>query len=180
MPGEAPQKTPLFDWHQQHGGRMVEFGGWTMPVQYSSITDEHTAVRQRAGLFDISHMGRLRLVGPGALEWLQRTTTNDVSKLAVGQIQYSLMVNDEGGVLDDVLVYRLSEGYAMVCNASNRDKVMRQLVAHLGQLNATFVDRTPETAMIAVQGPRARDVLTQICDVNLEALGYYHTTEGHV
>ena len=122
MAGEDLLKTPLHDWHQAHKGRLVEFGGWSMPVQYTSIVEEHTAVRQRVGLFDISHMGRLKFEGPDALAWLEKVTTNHVAKLAPGQIQYSLMVDEDGGMLDDVLVYNRPDGLAMVCNASNRPK----------------------------------------------------------
>ena len=120
-------KTPLHDWHQSHGGRIVEFGGWLMPVQYSTIIEEHQAVRQRVGVFDISHMGRLTFDGPGVLAWLERVTTNHVAKLNVDQIQYSLMANAEGGLIDDILVYRHQYGYYMVCNASNRPNVLAQL-----------------------------------------------------
>ena len=107
MSAESALKTPLYDWHQAHGGRLVEFGGWSMPVQYTTIVEEHQAVRQRVGLFDISHMGRLTFDGPDALAWLERVTTNHVARLAAGQIQYSLMANGGGGLIDDILVYRL-------------------------------------------------------------------------
>src|SRR3954451_9427847 len=120
MTGESPLQTPLAPWHLAHGGRMVEFGGWSMPVQYTSIVEEHQAVRDRVGLFDISHMGRLTFHGPDAQAWLERVTTNHVPRLDENQIQYSLMTNARGGVIDDVLVYRLPVGYALVCNASNR------------------------------------------------------------
>ncbi len=126
-----------------------------MPVQYSTIVEEHNAVRQRVGLFDISHMGRLKFEGPDALAWLERVTTNHVAKLAPGQIQYSLMVDDDGGMLDDILVYRRPDGLAMVCNASNRPKVLAQLETHRGGFDAQLIDRTLDTAMIAVQGPAA-------------------------
>ena len=146
-------KTPLFDWHQSHGGRIVEFGGWLMPVQYSTIVDEHQAVRQRVGVFDISHMGRFTFDGPGVLAWLERVTTNHVAKLNLDQIQYSLMANDQGGLIDDILVYRHQYGYYLVCNASNRPAVLAQLEQHRQGAVGNFHDRTRETAMIAVQGP---------------------------
>src|SRR5512133_207275 len=120
MPGDAPLRTPLFSWHQAHGARLVEFGGWSMPVQYSTIDEEHQAVRQRVGLFDISHMGRLTFDGPGMLGWLERVTSNHVARLKENQIQYSLMPNEQGGLIDDILVYRQPYGYVVVCNASNR------------------------------------------------------------
>src|SRR6187455_1050104 len=112
-------RTPLHDWHVAHGGRMVDFAGWEMPVQYLSIVPEHNAVRKAAGLFDISHMGRLRFTGPDALPFLDSLVTNDVTKLDVGQICYALVTNEQGGILDDVLVYRLEDAYLLVVNASN-------------------------------------------------------------
>src|SRR5262245_12742532 len=123
MADAPPLQTALHDWHRGHGGRLVEFAGWSMPVQYSTIAEEHQTVRQRVGLFDIGHMGRLRFQGPDAQDLLERATTNHVARLELGQIQYSLMSRDDGGVLDDVLVYRLRDGLGMVCNASNRTKV---------------------------------------------------------
>jgi aminomethyltransferase len=172
-------RTPLCDWHQAHGGRMVEFGGWIMPVQYSTIIDEHKAVRERVGLFDISHMGRLTFDGPGILDWLQRVTTNDVSRLAVNQIQYSLMANERGGLIDDILVYRHQYGYNVVCNASNRPNVVDQFERHRLGAEGNFHDRTLGTAMIAVQGPKALETLQPLFNQPLEPVKYYHLTMGH-
>ncbi|HEU5118194.1 MAG TPA: glycine cleavage system protein T, partial [Isosphaeraceae bacterium] len=160
-----PLLTPLHDWHVKHGGRMVDFAGWSMPVQYSSIVDEHQAVRQRVGLFDISHMGRLRFDGEEARAWLNRSTTNDVSKLQPGQIQYSLMCNESGGVIDDLLVYRLpDEGYGVVCNASNRARVVDQFGRTKAGQKATLDDRTLMLAMIAIQGPQAVSVVERVVE----------------
>jgi aminomethyltransferase len=181
MPAEAPLKTALHPWHASHGGRMVEFGGWSMPVQYSTIVDEHEAVRKRVGLFDISHMGRLLFEGPDARAWLERVTTNHVARLEVDQIQYSLMVDDRGGVIDDVLVYRLPESFGLVCNASNRLNVLNQLARQRGGLNAKLEDRTLHTAMIAVQGPRALATLSKVYDGPLDSLKYYFiATKGQM
>lgn len=174
-------QTPLHAWHAAHGGRMVEFGGWSMPVQYTTITEEHQAVRTRVGLFDISHMGRLGFDGADAESWLEFATTNHVARLQPGQIQYSLMVDEHGGVLDDILVYRMSNGsLRVVCNASNRSKVVEQLRRLGGGKDATVHDVTEVTAMIAVQGPRALATVAPICDVDLPALGYYRVTEGKI
>jgi aminomethyltransferase len=173
-------KTPLSDWHQAHGGRMVEFGGWLMPVQYSTIVQEHEAVRQRVGLFDISHMGRLTFDGPGMLDWLERVTTNHVGRLALNQIQYSLMANEQGGLIDDVLVYRHQYGYYMVCNASNRPPVVAQLEQHREGAEGNFHDRTLDTAMIAVQGPAALATLQPLFNQPLDPIKYYHLTMGVV
>ena len=173
-------KTPLFDWHQAHGGRMVEFGGWLMPVQYSTIIDEHRAVRQRVGVFDISHMGRLTFDGPGMLDWIQRVTTNDAARLALNQIQYSLMANEQGGLIDDILVYRHQFGYYVVCNASNRPNVLAQLERYREGAEGNFHDRTQSTAMIAVQGPAALETLQPLFDQPLEPVRYYHLTMGQL
>src|SRR3954447_14147197 len=159
MSGESPLHTPLYDWHQAHGGRLVEFAGWSMPVQYTSIVEEHQAVRKGVGLFDISHMGRLTFNGTDAERWLEYATTNHVARLAVDQIQYSLMANGGGGLIDDILVYRLPAGYAVVCNASNRGPVVAEFERLRGSASASMLDRTLDTAMIAVQGPRALDTL---------------------
>ncbi len=179
MAGEALRKTPLHDWHHTHGGRLVEFGGWSMPVQYSTITDEHRAVRERAGLFDISHMGRLDFQGPDVAPWLDLATTNRVLRLEPGKIQYSLILDEHGGVLDDILVYRLPSGsYSVVCNASNRLKVVAQLEKLSEGFDAKLVDQTLETAMIAVQGPAALAVTQRHVDAALTDLPYYGCTSG--
>jgi aminomethyltransferase len=173
-------KTPLHGWHQSHGGRLVEFGGWSMPVQYTTISDEHTAVRERVGLFDISHMGRLTFDGPGVLGWIERATTNQVARLAELQIQYSLLATDHGGVIDDVLVYRQPYAYIVVCNASNREPVTARFEALRNNAEGNFVDRTIDTAMIAVQGPRALETLQPLFDQALEPVSYYHFTMGRL
>ncbi len=180
MPSESALKTPLYSWHQAHGGKLVEFGGWLMPVQYSSIVEEHQAVRQRVGLFDISHMGRITFDGPDALPWLEHVTTNHAAKLGENQIQYSLMANGGGGLIDDVLVYRSRYGFILVCNASNRSHVLAQLERHRGARVARLVDRTADTAMIAVQGPRAMATVQPLFSAPLGSLKYYHLTMGRV
>ncbi|WZO97762.1 glycine cleavage system aminomethyltransferase GcvT [Isosphaeraceae bacterium EP7] len=181
MTAETPLQTPLHAWHKAHGGRLVEFGGWSMPVQYTTIVDEHNAVRRHAGLFDIGHMGRLRFRGPDALAWVERLTTNHVAKLSVGQIQYSLMANEAGGLVDDVLVYSMPDGLAMVCNASNRAKVIEQFESSKQGLNAQLIDDTPTTSMIAVQGPAAVGLAQTVFQgADLEALKYYWATDGRV
>jgi aminomethyltransferase len=173
-------QTPLHDWHQTHGGRLVEFGGWSMPVQYTTIIAEHAAVRERVGLFDISHMGRLTFDGPGVLDWLERVTTNHVAKLADLQIQYSLVANETGGVIDDILVYRQPFAYLVVCNASNRERVVGQLDRLRAGAEGNFADRTLSTAMIAVQGPRALETLQPLFDQPLAPVRYYHMTMGRL
>ena len=181
MPAASdPLKTSLHGWHATHGGRLVEFGGWSMPVQYGSIVEEHQAVRERVGLFDIGHMGRLRFHGPGAVDWLEFATTNHVAKLAPGQIQYSLMVDDLGGVIDDILVYRLMEAdeYGVVCNASNRENVVARFLELEADHDAGLQDMTLETAMIAIQGPLAAGLVGRVARSNLSDLKYYHHAGG--
>lgn len=166
----AMLKTPLHDWHVAHGGRMVDFAGWAMPVQYSTIVGEHQNVRRAAGLFDISHMGRLRLTGPDAVPLVERLVTCRVAALAPSQVRYGLLTNESGGVLDDILVYRLGpQDLLLVVNASNREKAVRWTESQLGNANVTLRDETFETAMIALQGPGAAAMLAK----QFTGLGYY-------
>ena len=123
-------RTPLFQWHAAHGGRIVEFGGWEMPVQYTTIIDEHTAVRTSAGMFDVSHMGRLSFGGPDAHDLIQHVWTNNAATMKDMQVRYGLVCNEQGGIRDDVLVYRWPYGWAMVVNASNREKIVSWLNQH--------------------------------------------------
>lgn len=155
-------QTPFHEWHAANGGRMVEFGGWRMPVQYSTIVEEHNVVRNAAGLFDISHMGRLRFSGEDACSFLDYILTNDVSKLTIGQVRYSLVCNENGGVVDDVLVYRLPDCYMLVVNASNRTKIVDWIGQHLSKFTVDFEDQTFSHAMIAVQGPKAVEILATL------------------
>jgi aminomethyltransferase len=166
-------RTPLYDWHVAHGGRMVDFAGWDMPVQYSTILEEHNAVRTSAGLFDISHMGRLSFAGPDALALLQQVFTNDVAAMKDFQVRYGLVCNERGGIRDDVLVYRWPYGYAMVVNASNREKIVGWLAEHKDGRNVEVTDSTLATCMIAVQGPRAVELCRGLTEADASALPYY-------
>lgn len=172
--------TPLYGWHTSHGGRMVDFAGWEMPIQYTSIIEEHHAVRQRAGLFDISHMGRLKFTGPGACGLLDRILTNDVARLDVGQVRYSLVCNEAGGILDDVLVYRFDDCYRLVVNASNREKIVDWIKGHFDDADAAMTDETFETCMVAVQGPRALSLLGPLTPIDVDSLGYFTATLSSV
>jgi aminomethyltransferase len=171
-----PARTPLYDWHASHGGRMVEFAGWSMPVQYTTITEEHNTVRTAAGLFDISHMGRLSFAGPDALDLIQSVYTNNAATMKEGQARYGLVTNDNGGVRDDVLVYRWPYGWAMVVNASNRSKIVDWLARHTGSRQVEISDKTLDTAMVAVQGPKAPEICRSLTEAEPGALAYYHAT----
>lgn len=172
--------TPCHAWHVSHHGRMVDFAGWDMPVQYSSIVAEHTAVRTAAGLFDIAHMGRLKFTGPDAVPFLDRLVTNDVAGLAVGQIRYALVTNDSGGILDDVLVYRFADFHLLVVNASNRLKILAWIEQHRAKFDVTVEDLTQSHAMLALQGPKALGLIQPLVDVEVGALKYYHGAPARV
>ena len=155
---------------------MVDFGGWEMPQQYTSIRDEHFAVRQAAGLFDVSHMGRFRITGEGTSDFVQGIVTNDVSPLVEGQAQYNLMCNDEGGIVDDLVVYRSEDGFMAVVNASNREKDLEWMRAHAPQ-GVTIDDRTFELGLIAFQGPQAERLLPS---AGLNDIPYFGFRVGEV
>ncbi|MGB9803401.1 glycine cleavage system aminomethyltransferase GcvT [Desulfofundulus sp.] len=177
---ENLMKTPLYDRHIKNGGRMVNFGGWALPVQYSSIIAEHQAVRERAGLFDVSHMGEIRISGPGALDLVQKVVTNDVSRLFPSQALYTPICNPRGGIVDDVLVYRLgAEEFLLVVNAANKNKDC----AWLGECAVEFPgvaveDISDQTAQLALQGPRAVQILAGLTSVNIASLRYYWASLG--
>jgi aminomethyltransferase len=179
-------ETPLHEWHASHGGRMVDFAGWSMPVQYSSIVAEHTATRTAAGLFDISHMGRLRFDGPGAGAFLDSVVTRRAADQQPGQVRYALATNDQGGILDDVLVYRLVDAgggayWLMVVNASNRLKILGWLSPRLAAAkDVAMLDVTDDWAMIAVQGPRAIQLLQPLVEAPIAPIKYYHATETRI
>jgi aminomethyltransferase len=162
-------RTPIYPWHASHSGRMVDFAGWSMPLQYTSIVAEHHATRTAAGLFDVSHMGRIRLAGPQAESLLDHLVTRRIATLAPGQIRYALVTNEAGGILDDVLVYHLQDRrggrpyYQLVVNANNRQKIVGWIDAHRpANADVEIVDQTLDTAMIAVQGPRAMEILRRL------------------
>ncbi|MDP9482334.1 MAG: glycine cleavage system aminomethyltransferase GcvT [Chloroflexota bacterium] len=171
--------TPLIERHRALGARLIDFAGWLMPVQYSGILEEHRAVRERAGLFDLSHMGELFVEGPQAGEALAYALVSDPPALKVGRAHYSMICAPDGGVLDDLIVYRLAEArFLVVANASNAQLVSDLLVERLEGFRAILDDRSLATALIAVQGPRAREILAPLTDVDLGALRYYAIVEG--
>jgi len=192
MSDAPPLRTPLYDWHVAHGARMVEFAGWSMPLQYTSIIEEHRTVRGAVGIADISHMGRLRFEGPGAAVFLAELLTRRVADMAEGQIRYSLMTNDDGGILDDVLVghYHNDYGqpyYVLVVNAGNRTKIVRWIDAHLPRERAEtpgheiiWTDVTRLWAMLAVQGPRSVELLQPLIDADLKTMKYYRGAQVRI
>lgn len=177
----ALKRTPLHDVHVALGAKMVPFAGYEMPVQYpSGITAEHNAVRNSAGMFDVSHMGEVIVRGPDAIAFVQSVTSNDVAKLAVNQVQYSTLLREDGTIVDDLLVYRYADHLMLVINASNRDKDMAHLRAHHGTFNCTLEDISDSIALLAVQGPNAPALVQSLADVPLGDMKYYWFTEGNV
>ena len=171
-------RTPLNSWHHSHNGRMVDFAGWEMPVQYSSIVEEHNAVRNGVGLFDISHMGRLQFRGDHSEAFLNGVLTNDTSKLKVGDVRYSLVCGKDGGILDDMLVYRLPDRWELVVNGANREKIVDWLEHSAGFAAIQMTDTTLSTGMIAVQGPKALALLTEVTKLDLASMKYYSVKDA--
>jgi aminomethyltransferase len=180
--GTPLKKTPLHARHRQSGAKMVPFGGWDMPVEYSGISAEHMAVRERAGIFDVSHMGQIEIAGKQALDAVQRISCNDASTLAVGQAHYSGLLTPEGTFVDDILVYRLGpQHFMLVVNASHIPIDYAHIAAHVASIEgAAAVDTSARYALIAVQGPRALEVLQPLTGVDLASLKYYWFANGEV
>jgi len=168
------KRTPLYEAHISLGARMVEFAGWEMPVQYTGHVQEHMAVRTAAGLFDVSHMGEIEITGPDALAAVQRISTNDASKLQDNQVQYSTMLNERGGVIDDLLIYRLNaEYFLLIVNAGTSDSDFDWIKQNLGSLNAEAHNTSDGFALMALQGPRAEQILQGLSDHMLDRIPYY-------
>ena len=180
MSSPGALRTPLYDRHVDLGGQMVEFGGWMMPLQYSSMREEHVAVRERVGLFDVSHMGEFGVDHPNAASVLQEIVTNDVPSLLTGQARYNIICNQAGGIVDDCLVYRDGDTrWTVVVNAGTRVKDLE----HFRSVSAgrvDFVDMTMDIALLAVQGPRAVELLQEHADIDLAAVPYYHFKRGRL
>ena len=172
------KKITLNDTHVQLGAKMVDFAGFYMPVQYSSVIEEHNTVRNGVGIFDVSHMGEFFVSGHGALDLIQKVTSNDASKLTDNRAQYSCLPNDKGGIVDDLLVYRIRENeYMLVVNASNIEKDWDWIKGH-NHTGATLEDRSDEISLFAVQGPKAVQVLQKLTDTDLAAIKFYHFSMG--
>ncbi|MFO1518414.1 MAG: glycine cleavage system aminomethyltransferase GcvT [bacterium] len=174
------KRTPLYEMHKKLGAKMVEFGGWDMPVSYSGILKEHEAVRTKMGLFDVSHMGEIRVDGPDAVSFLQWLTSNDVSLMYDGRCQYSLLTNPQGGVVDDIILHRLNSRSFFICvNASNTDKDFGWLLKNRGTFDVQIVNRSAEFSQIALQGPLSADLMRKVFPaLEAAALRIYHFLEG--
>ncbi|MDZ7632752.1 MAG: glycine cleavage system aminomethyltransferase GcvT [Gemmatimonadaceae bacterium] len=178
---ESLQRTALYDTHVALGAKIVPFAGFEMPVQYpGGITVEHHAVRKGCGLFDVSHMGEFLVTGPGAIDFVNHVTTNDVSKLAIGQAHYSTFCNERGTIEDDCLVYRFEDHLMLVVNASNIAKDWAHIEPHLSAFDATLEDVSAATALLALQGPNAPTILARHTGADLDAIRYYHFAVGTV
>lgn len=172
-----PKKTALYDLHVAAGGKLVEFAGYFMPIQYRGIIEEHRRVRATAGLFDVSHMGEFIVRGPAAEAFLQKITINDVGKLAVHQVQYSAMCYEDGGIVDDLLIYRFPDHYLMVVNAANLEKDWAWANRHLIE-GVTLTNESEALSLLALQGPMAQKILQQLTALDLGALEYYWLDEA--
>ncbi len=170
MSSTSPRRTALFDRHVAAGAKLVEFAGWEMPVQYAGVRAEHMAVRTDVGMFDVSHMGEIETSGPQSLELLQRLISNDLSKVPVGGAQYGVLCREDGGVLDDLFTYRLApDRWLTITNAANHERDLEWWRAHADEFDARVDDRIDDYAMLAVQGPRAREVVQALSDEPLPA-----------
>ncbi len=172
-------KTPLYDRHIQLGGNVINFGGYLLPTQYSGIKQEHLAVRNSAGLFDVSHMGEFIVSGNDAESFLQKVTVNDVSSLSVGQAQYSAMCYENGGIVDDLLIYRKTDEFMLVVNASNIEKDLDWLESHV-EGDVSILNKSNDIGLVAFQGPKSRDILQTLTDSTLSQIEFYHFIEGKV
>lgn len=177
---EDLRQIPLASRHVAHGGKMVPFAGFSMPLQYSGIVEEHHAVRRRAGLFDVSHMGEVEITGPDAIAMIDALVSNDATRLVDGQAMYTVMCREDGGIVDDLIVYRLAQDHVLVCvNAANRDKDFAFMKAH-ARGEAELVDRGDAWAQLALQGPLAQEILAPLTDADLGALATFRCTFAQV
>lgn len=175
------KKTALFDKHVSLGAKMVPFAGFEMPVQYSGVTEEHFAVREKVGIFDVSHMGQFFVEGPSAKDLLQYVTTNNVDALEDGKAQYSCLPNGNGGIVDDLIIYKMEdEKYFVVVNASNIEKDWNHISKYNEKFGAKLTNASDEMSLIAIQGPKATETLQKLTDTQLSEIPYYHFTVGTI
>ena len=169
----AIKKTPLYGKHTENGGRMVDFAGYLLPISYSSIKEEHNNVREKVGLFDVSHMAEFLISGSSATDFLQKMTVNNVRKLSIGEVQYSLMCYEDGGIVDDLLIYKNVNNYMMVVNAANHQKDLEWLKKNSNGYNLDIKDISNKTGLLALQGPKSRALLEQILGMEINSMGFY-------
>ncbi|MCH2694897.1 MAG: glycine cleavage system aminomethyltransferase GcvT [Acidobacteriia bacterium] len=175
-----PKKTSLYRLHKELGAKLGSFGGWSMPIEYSGIIREHIAVRTKAGLFDVSHMGEILITGPESMSLLQRITSNDVSKLTTGQIRYAAFLNESGGFVDDLLIHCMGHDRFFLCvNAGNKDKDFEHICKY-NSFKTKVLDVSNRYVQLAIQGPKAANILQSISNVDLGALGYYRFVHGEI
>lgn len=175
------KKTALYNKHVSLGAKIVPFAGFDMPVQYSGVTEEHFVVREKVGLFDVSHMGQFFVEGPNAATLLQKVTTNNIEVLADGKAQYSCLPNENGGIVDDLIIYKINdEKYFVVVNASNIDKDWDHISKYNAEIGATMTNASDEMSLLAIQGPKAVETLQKLTNANLAEIPYYHFTTGSV
>jgi aminomethyltransferase len=180
MSSDTLRRTPLYEEHKELGARLVDFAGWEMPVQYEGVKAEHAAVRERAGLFDVSHMGEVVFRGPDAEAAVQRLVTRDVARMEVGQAGYCAVCYETGGTVDDVLVYRREEDYLVVVNAANREKDVAHFRENTAELDMEITDESDDWALLALQGPEAVGLLQRFTETDLSAARYYRFVAGEV
>jgi len=174
------KRTSFYDIHEKLGAKLIDFGGWEMPVQYESIKKEHNAVRNNVGMFDVSHMGEFYISGPEALDLIQHVTINDASKLVEGQAQYSAMCYEDGGIVDDLLIYKLfEEGYILVVNASNIEKDLNWIESN-NSFDAEVTNQSDDTCLLAVQGPNSVETLQKLTDLDLKEIKFYTYKMGSI
>lgn len=174
-------ETPFIEKHREAGGRLVDFSGWNMPIQYSGLAKEHAAVRESAGLFDVSHMGEIDVKGPGTIPFLMHLLTNDVASCEIGQAQYNAMCLPTGGIVDDLVIYRRGEEHVLLCvNASNTQKDLEWVLAQSKDFDVTIEDISAATAQLALQGPKAAAILQSLTKTDLSPIATYRFAEGKV
>lgn len=174
------KQTKLFSIHKNLNAKIIEFAGFQMPVYYTSIVEEHNAVRNSVGIFDVSHMGEIFVKGPDDLKFVQKITINDASKLKLGKVQYSAMCYEDGGIVDDLLVYKLDDGFMLVVNASNKDKDFEWMKKNIENENIELIDRSDDITLIAVQGPKSGETLKDLVDFDIFELKYYTFKQGKI
>lgn len=173
------KKTPLYEKHVESGGKIVDFAGYKLPIQYEGIMAEHELVRTKAGIFDLTHMGEIEVRGPGAVEFVNNLITNDIAALPPGGIVYTAICREDGGILDDALVYQMEDRVYMVVNASNKDKIYRWMMKHESE-GARVVDLSDKTALIAVQGPDAEKIVRKVTTQDISKIPYYNFIKGDI